>query len=257
MELEMKLKELFEKNLPDIPLFYYPLTDSTNTRAIEYARSGKAASAFFIAREQTAGRGRRGRSFSSDPGGLYLTFLTKPDMPPKEAIMLTVFASVALLDTVFEFTGKMPAVKWVNDLIMNGKKLAGILTEGAFDSSGGFEYALVGIGVNLYSVGFPDEIRDIAISLEEAAGARVDYADFALSLAKRLSEFSPERIPEYMKRYKESSLAVGRRATVLSAEGSYECDVIAVNDDGSLKVRPLGEAECRDLISGEISIRLK
>ena len=125
MELEMKLKELFEKNLPDIPLFYYPLTDSTNTRAIEYARSGKAASAFFIAREQTAGRGRRGRSFSSDPGGLYLTFLTKPDMPPKEAIMLTVFASVALLDTVFEFTGKMPAVKWVNDLIMNGKKLAG------------------------------------------------------------------------------------------------------------------------------------
>ena len=258
MELDVRLSELFENELRDTRLFYYPVTDSTNTRAIEYAKSGEPFSnAFFIAKAQTRGRGRRGRSFSSEEGGLYMTYLTKPDMPAERAIMLTVFAAVAASDTVFEFTGQRPLVKWVNDLVMRGRKLSGILTEGAFDSAGRFEYALVGIGVNLYDVGFADEIKDIAISLEEASGVKVDFAAFAASLAKRLSGFDPSLIPEYMEKYREYSLAVGRRVTVITSTESYSATAISIGDDGSLRVLPEGSSEPVDLISGEISVRLQ
>jgi len=115
---------------------------------------------------------------------------------------------------------------------------------------------LVGIGVNLYAVGFPEDIRDIAVSLEEATGTTVDFASFAVSLAEKISKFDPGMIPEYIEKYRELSLAIGRTVTVVTASEKYSAQVLDVNGDGTLRVLPEGADEPKNLISGEISIRM-
>ncbi|MBQ8381055.1 MAG: biotin--[Clostridia bacterium] len=251
------LSSAFKESLPCAELFYYESTDSTNTRAKELARSGREKrDAFFIAKTQSAGRGRLGRSFSSAEGGLYLSYLTYPDMPAKDVLLLTVFAAVCVCDTVFETAGIRPGIKWVNDVLISGKKLSGILTEGAFDEIGRLKYAVVGIGVNLYDIGFPPEISDIAVSLEGAVGKRVGYSDFALRLCKRLSSFDPSENDIYIEKYREYSAVLGKEVRVLDPGGEYLAAVVAINQDGSLTVIPKGSGEERRVFSGEISIKL-
>lgn len=251
------MKEAFLSELPESEIFVFDNIDSTNTRAKEYALENGKKSAFFIAKSQSGGRGRRGRSFLSNEGGLYLSYLCYPELLAKDAIKLTVFAAVALAETVLEFSGKEVGIKWVNDLILGEKKLAGILTEGEFcDSGKTFRYAVVGIGVNLYRQSFGEELSGIATDLESESGERVDIYAFAVSLAKRLASFETSRSQEYMEKYRKLSVALGRRVSVTDADGAYPATALEIKDSGALLVR-LDSGEERELNSGEISIRLE
>ena len=250
------IKAVFAKKLPELKLFAYEAVESTNTEAKLYASSAENKMALFIAERQSGGRGRKGRSFSSEKGGLYLSYSFAPSLKCSEAVKLTLFAAVALCETVFEFTGVMPGIKWVNDVLLGGKKLAGILAEGEFSADGtGFEYAVVGIGINLESRQFPAELENIATDLEKETGIRVDIPAFAVRLAERLMSF--ERVPceEYTAKYRELFLARGKTVTVRSADGVYKAGAIDVLDDGSLLVE-LPSGERRALFSAEISIEI-
>ena len=252
----LEMERAFSRELPGVELFAFDKVGSTSDKAREYALLGKKENAFFVAREQTAGRGRRGRSFISREGGLYISYLLHPRLTSREAIMLTVFSATALAQTVEELTGAKPGIKWVNDLFLGGKKLAGILAEGGFSPDGeGFEYAVVGIGVNLHGKTLDREIENIATTLESETGIRVNIAEFAARLSKKLSAFEESLADSYMQSYRARSAVLGKRVKITSAGEEFFCEALSIEDDGALRVK-LDTGEEKRLYSAEVSCKL-
>ena len=236
-------------------IFVYDSVGSTNDEARKYAAQGSGKNAFFIAKEQTSGRGRRGRSFISREGGLYISYLLHPRLSAREAIMLTVFSAVALAETVRELSGAEAKIKWVNDLFLGGKKLAGILAEGEFTKDGGgFEYAVVGVGINLHG-SIAEELADIATTLEEQTSLRVDIPEFAKAFAKKLASFEESLSASYMDKYRTLSLVIGKRVGLVSSGESFSARVLGIEDDGALRVL-LDSGEEKIFYSAEIGIVL-
>lgn len=230
----------------------YDLTDSTNERAREYARRGGEMPALFIARGQTGGRGRRGRSFDSESGaGLYMTLLFLPC--EADVTLITVRAAVALSRAVEKMTGLSPKIKWVNDLTVRGKKLSGILAEGDFASDGSLKYCALGIGVNLLKRKFPEELSDIVTTLESETGEVIAPEALAEAI---VGEFYNTGTPsEIIGEYRLRSSVIGERVEVRRISGEVLfADVLDVTDTGALLVRR-EDGITEELISAEVSIR--
>lgn len=237
-------------------LFRYEITDSTNTRAREYAKSENPIfPAVFIADGQTEGRGRRGRSFDSEKGaGLYISFLFKPHGMARDAVKITLRAAVALCRVLEKVCGIEPKIKWVNDILVGGKKLSGILTEGEIDSNGELEYAVCGIGVNLNSRKFPPEISDIVTTVEDITGKKPDREALIESL---ISEFFMEvRDSEIIKEYRRRSAVIGKPVKVHKLTGEiFSARALDITDNGELLVEDENGSR-ETLISAEVSLRL-
>lgn len=235
---------------PEIIL--YDITDSTNTRAREYARKrsdSERKTVVFISNGQTAGRGRRGRSFVSERGaGIYISILTYPDESGADSTATTAWAAVSLSRAIESVCSCKIKIKWVNDLYLGGKKLAGILTEGETTVEGKIACQVVGMGINVYKNAISDEISDIATSLE---GETNDAPDRSILAARIIAEFLSER-KDYYAEYKARSIVIGRDVTVVKLNESYKSRVIDINPDFSLTVERDGATE--RLFTGEISL---
>ena len=256
-----KIEALLSKKGIEVPkITYYPLTDSTNERAKVYAleHPSDTATHVFIADEQTAGRGRRGRSFVSNRGaGIFLTVLMHPGESGFDATRITAKAAVALARATESLTGAKTYIKWVNDIYLGGKKLAGILVEGAMQNDGNLPYVIVGMGINVYKNAISDEISDIATSIESETGLRVDRDELAariisefLKVAKEMSE------EEAFFEYRSRSFILGREVTVMKLTESYKARVLDLNPDYSLLIKK-ENGETESLFTGEVSLRLK
>ncbi|MEF9875355.1 MAG: biotin--[acetyl-CoA-carboxylase] ligase [Gordonibacter sp.] len=142
---------------------------STNTEAQQLALLGAPEGTVVVAEEQTAGKGRRGKSFFSPAStGIYLSIVLRPLLQANASACLTAAAAVACAQAIEAVTGRKTAIKWINDIFCDGRKVVGILTEGALSvESGRFEYAVLGIGINVKppSAGFPSEMADVAGAL--------------------------------------------------------------------------------------------
>ncbi len=235
-------------------IFVYESIGSTCDAAKEYAAAGGGCAVFF-AEEQTAGRGRRGRSFSSPKGsGIYMSLLFYPSHTARDGVGFTTGAAVAMCRAVRDVTGLCPEIKWVNDLRLGGKKLCGILTEGSIDSeSGAFSYAVIGIGINVFSAPMPPEVEAIATSLDRHADGPIDREALAARMIFRLIESLSEDRKEQMKAYRALCPVIGKEVTVLRGDERFLARVLAIEDSGELRV--LREGEQMLLSSGEISIR--
>ena len=252
--IKKSLLELFSEEC----IFLYELTDSTNTRALEYGRAGGKLPAVFIAEEQTGGRGRRGRSFVSNPNaGIYITFLLSPeDVLGAEGA--TAFAAVSATDALSECCGVSTGIKWVNDLYAKtptgeDKKLAGILAESVIENSSVSKIA-IGMGINVYKKAISEEISDIATSLEEISGKCFSRKYIIHSLAKNM--LKKKSHAEVLSSYKQHSLTLGKKVEV-RPHGSDPYLAVAkdIADDYSLLV----ETEDGKLIrvfSGEVSTKI-
>lgn len=250
-------EEKIEKALADIgekpfKIVFYDTTDSTNTRAKEYAKKcNSRENVIFVANHQTAGRGRLGRSFVSNEGaGIYLSILTYPYESGADATAVTARAAVALARAIDSLCGTESQIKWVNDIFLGGKKLAGILTEAEMLENGKIGYLVVGMGINVYKNAISDEISDIATSIESEIGSAPDRNNL---VAKIISEFFHES-NDYLDEYRARSLVIGKAVTVIKATESYEATVLGINDDFSLQIQRDGKEE--RLFTGEISIRI-
>lgn len=251
-----EMRNAFSRELPGIDAFVYDTVGSTSDEARNFAREHKGRDAFFIAREQTAGRGRRGRSFVSNDGGLYISYLLHPTLKTRDAVMLTVFSAVALSEVIEEMTEAVPKIKWVNDIFLGGKKLAGILAEGEFSEDGeGFEYAVIGIGVNLHGTALAPEIEGIATTIEAELGIKADISDFAVRLAKKLKDFEASEISSYIGKYRERSAVIGKRVRMTSAGEDFFCEVLRIENDGAISVS-LDSGEEKSFYSAEVSVIL-
>ena len=233
-------------------ILFYESTDSTNTRAKEYAReNADKKTVIFIANGQSAGRGRRGRSFVSESGaGIYISILTYPDESGADATAATARAAVRLSRAIESVCDAEIKIKWVNDLYLGGKKLAGILTEGEMGEGGKIAYQVVGMGINVYKNAISDEISTIATSLEAELN---DAPDRSVLAARIIYEFLRDDADCYAE-YKARSIVIGKSVTVLKPSESYEAKVVDIDSDFSLIIERDGKQE--RLFTGEISLKI-
>ena len=235
--------------------------DSTNNEIKRRAVGEVPDGLTVVAGEQTGGRGRRGRSFVSPPGkGLYLSALLKPDCPLGEVPALTAWSAVAVCDAIEELCGVRPGIKWPNDVILEGRKLCGILTELELEAeTAALRYVVVGIGVNISQTeaDFGPEVAPVAISLAQALGRaprRAEVARALLDSLDRLYAGFPQEREGWLARYRADCLTVGKPVRVLSGAGEREGAALGVEEDFSLRVAWKDGGE-EVLSSGEVSVR--
>ena len=233
-------------------ILYYPEVDSTNKALREYlhvAREGFT----IVAGRQTAGRGRMGRSFISPAGGLYMSLVLKPE---KESFsLITSAAAVAVTQVIEEKYGAKCGIKWVNDIIKDGKKVCGILAEAVFDGSEKPAAVILGIGINLTSPegGFPEEIKDIATHLGVCLTAD-EKIDLAAEIANRILSLYP-RPESFVNEYREKSVVIGKEIFVIRGSEKTYGFAKDIDDECGLIVDCGSKTEV--LRTGEISVRLK
>jgi BirA family biotin operon repressor/biotin-[acetyl-CoA-carboxylase] ligase len=232
--------------------------DSTNTLAKSHAADGDAP-ALYVARTQTGGRGRLGRSFHSPAEtGLYMTVAYTTDRPLTEAVRVTAGAAVAAVSAIEALTGREVAIKWVNDLYRDGCKMGGILTE-AVTLPGGRTRMVVGWGINLTTTEFPDGLRAPATSLfaphEAQAVTPVLMGRLAGEITRRLLELTEGGLWEAdcLEFYRSRLLYVDTPVLCTRGSESFEGILRGVDEDYSLLVEVGGIVT--PLSSGEISVR--
>ena len=251
-------RELSKKGIkiPKINLVWE--SESTNKDAREYCEK-QGDTAVFIANGQTSGRGRRGRSFASPHGaGIYMSIALCPKGSLADLTAVTTFTAVAVCRAIERVAGLSADIKWVNDIYYKGKKLGGILTEGALsEDMMTARYVVVGIGLNVLKAELPDELRDIALSIEEASGV---VCDRNILIAEIITEFiggiSALRSSEIRDEYKRRSFLIGREVTVHRLDRSYTALVTDIGEDMSLLIR-LPDGNTEKLNTGEVSVREK
>ena len=230
---------------------------STSDAAKALAEEGAAHGEVVIAERQTAGRGRRGRAWESPPGkNLYLSIVLRPELPPQRAAEITLVASVALCEVVRE-AGVEAGIKWPNDLVAGGRKLAGILTEMAAEPDR-VQWVVLGVGVNLNTVpeDVPDDLREIATSVAIARGGPVPRALFTAALLARLElwldRHAAEGFEPVRERWRALSATLGRQVRVVTGEG----DVVGTAEDldagGALLVR--GPQGLTRILAGDVHL---
>lgn len=209
-----------------------------------------------IAKNQTAGKGRHGKSFYSDGNGIYMSFLLNKSVPVSKVYLLTTTAAVAVAETLNALYGIDAKIKWVNDIYSNGKKLCGILCEGVFNNEGCYEKSIIGIGINVLKSLFPADISDIAISLEDVVpDAKIDRNLIITSIVNRFYQLINYNEKKLVERYKALSLMLDKTITVISVDGNYVAKVIDIDSTAQLIIqKPNGEIIA--LNSGEISIKI-
>ena len=216
--------------------------DSTNEYIKKYLK--KRQDALVRADFQTAGKGTKGRSFISEKGGLYVSKLTfYNNLMVKDAWSIMVDNAMAVVKTLIAF-GVQPKIKWPNDIIVNDKKICGILTQNAFCQEF-VDYSIVGIGININNP-IASEIKEIAISLKDAVGREVNLESFFLSLVVNLS--SGSNIQEY----KSYSAVIDKKITVVRGEDSFEALCDDILDDGALLL-----SNGEKLYAGEVGLKIK
>ena len=257
---ERRIKRKIGALSKDLPIIVYKTIDSTNTQAKLSAENGQYKDAVFVASEQTAGRGRLGRSFISEGGkGLYLSILLSGPFAPDFAISLTTYMAVIAARCIERLTDTNPKIKWVNDVYLGGKKVAGILTEGKADESAeALDFAVVGIGINLLKQEFDPEVKRIATTVEDECGKKVDVNVLAAMIVKEFFENLPLLLAgskEIAAEYKFRSFLIGERVTVIKPTESYNATVTDITDKCELALT-LDSGDKEILSTGEVSVRM-
>ena len=244
-----ELKSIWKPKWVGCEILYFDSIDSTNTKAQELAEKGYPSGTLVVADKQVAGKGRRGRNWESPSGcGIFMTLMLKPDINPNNASMLTLVSALAVAKALADITGKDAKIKWPNDIVIDGRKVCGILTE----MSAQFDYInniVIGIGINVNNSSFPEEISATASSLRLLSGGK----------KYRRAEII-EKIMEYFEKYYSIFLETEDLSALVN-----EYDAMLVNMKKQVKVldpkepfegKAIDTWESRKLVSsGEVSVR--
>lgn len=244
-------------------LYVYDSVGSTNTVLKDLAANGSKSGTVVIADHQASGKGRRGRSFESPSGvGIYLSYLLKPQSGLNRISDLTSWTAVAVSDAIRNAYGLETSIKWVNDLLMNKKKICGILTEVTVEGESGFiDTCIIGIGINVNESSFPDELKDIATSISIENGGKIfERAKLAAEIIKSMDRLK-DNWPDdsyYLEKYRELNITTGSKITAFpitkdNSQGKSGT-ALEINEDFSLKVQ-FDDGSIEDLKSGEVSVR--
>ncbi len=232
--------------------------DSTNNYLKKIGSNGEKENQLVIALSQTGGRGRMGRSFYSPNGtGIYFSLLLYPEFSAEKSLFLTVMSAVSVAEAVMKYNKNDVKIKWVNDIYIDGKKVCGILTEGAINSNKMLDYAVVGIGINVIAPenGFPDDIKDIATAIFPGKTEDNLKEKIIADIVNRFFKMYYGHDNDYVKRYKKYSYLTGKEINIISGETVRPATVIDITDDCHLLVKNEND-EIEDISSGDVSVRL-
>lgn len=256
---EAEIKSLLHTDWVAKEVLYFDTIDSTNTKAQELAEKGYPSGTLVVADKQESGKGRRGRSWVSPSGtGIFMTLMIKPDINPNNASMLTLVAALAVTKAITSVTGEEAMIKWPNDIVVNGKKVCGILTEmnAQFDY---INHIVVGIGINVHNESFPEEISQMASSLMiEAGGKRFHRAQI---IAETMSYFEQyydtflktQDLSALVREYDKLLVNRNKSVRVLDPKEPFDGKAMGITPKGELIVDTW---ESRKLVSsGEVSVR--
>lgn len=256
---EAEIKSLMHTEWVVKEVLYFDTIDSTNTKAQELAEKGYPSGTLVVADKQESGKGRRGRSWVSPSGtGIFMTLMIKPDINPNNASMLTLVAALAVAKAITSVTGEEALIKWPNDIVVNSKKVCGILTEmnAQFDY---INHIVVGIGINVHNESFPEEISQMASSLMiEAGGKRFHRAQI---IAETMSYFEQyydtflktQDLSALVREYDELLVNRNKSVRVLDPKEPFDGKAMGITPKGELIVDTW---ESRKLVSsGEVSVR--
>ena len=256
---EAEIKSLMHTDWVAKEVLYFDTIDSTNIKAQELAEKGYPSGTLVVADKQETGKGRRGRSWVSPSGtGIFMTPMIKPDINPNNASMLTLVAALAVAKAITSVTGEEALIKWPNDIVVNGKKVCGILTEmnAQFDY---INHIVVGIGINVHNESFPEEISQMASSLMiEAGGKRFHRAQI---IAETMSYFEQyydtfletQDLSALVREYDELLVNRNKSVRVLDPKEPFDGKAMGITPKGELIVDTW---ESRKLVSsGEVSVR--
>lgn len=231
---------------------------STNDAARLKAQEGCSEGLAVIAEEQLSGKGRLGRKWVTPKyTSIAFSLVVKPDIKPEYAPGITLVMGLAVCRAIKNYTGLKARIKWPNDVIVNGKKVCGILTEMS-SKIDAVNYIIIGTGINVNVQQFPDELKDMATSLSIETGKDISrkelLADILFEFEKLYNEFKENRLKNIINEFKSFSATLGQSVRVISVNDSFEGIAEDITDDGTLVVRQ-GDGTTRRVISGDVSVR--
>ncbi len=252
-------KATLESLLPEREIVYFESVDSTNVQAKILAEQGGRHGSLVVGNQQLGGKGRRGRVWESPKDvGIFMSILLRPNFEPKVAPMLTLVMAYAIGKVLKEKQGFDVEIKWPNDIIVNKKKVCGILTEMSAEIDF-INYVVIGTGINCNNDSFIDEIAKIATSLKIEKGQVTNRASLIAGIIEEFEvqyeEFCKTNSLEHLKNaYNELLVNRGKVVKVMEHNNPYEGEAIGINDEGELLVK-VESGEVKNIYAGEVSIR--
>lgn len=239
----------------EVEVRVYDEIDSTNNEAKRLIAEKNCDLTLLVAGRQTSGRGRMGRAFYSPANtGVYMTLVLEPKTSMGEAVLLTSAAAVAVVDAIESLCKIKPEIKWVNDIYVDGKKICGILTEAVSSvESGAVQNVLIGIGMNMKTETFPEELRQRAASLNAEGISRNRMIAAITDAFLAIYALMPDKA--YLSRYRSHSMVLGKQIIYYENGKSFSALAVNIDDTGALLVRHEDGSE-KTLCSGEITLRI-
>lgn len=238
---------------------YFTQTDSTNVRARVIAADGAPEGSVVVAEEQLQGKGRRGRAWYSPAGeGIYVSVILRPRVQPYEAPQLVLMTAVAAAETLLAHAAVPVAIKWPNDILVGGKKIAGILTEMSVDMDR-IDYVIIGLGLNVNTpaAGLPPEIAGIATSLRAETGRAFSRAELLRTYLEKLEGyytlFRERNFEPIRQRWLELAKIIGRQVRIAGVERTYEGEVADIDPNGFLILKS-PDGTTQRILAGDVSL---
>lgn len=241
------------------PVSFYETINSTNLRAKLDADNGAPEGALVVADMQTAGRGRRGRTWSSPAGlNVYFTLILKPRYVPDKASMVTLVMALAVAEGIRETCGVEAGIKWPNDIVVNGKKVCGILTEMSVEKDF-IHHVVIGVGINVGLQEFAPELADTATSLQAECSRKVPKAALVANIMKAFEKYyesfrEKTDLSDLVDSYNKMLVNRGKTVRVLDPKGEYSGVAEGINELGELLVE-LPDGHVENVYAGEVSVR--
>lgn len=251
---------------------YYHCTDSTNVRAKAAAEGGALEGTLIVADQQTAGRGRRGREWDSPMGkNIYFSLLLRPECSPEKASMLTLVMALAVARGIEHCVkgigeqsceenaeGYSVGIKWPNDIVLNGKKVCGILTEMSLRQNAPY-YVVIGVGINVYEQRFADSLADKATALETELGKKLSRSELIANIMEAFEEYyavftETQSLSRLREMYNALLVNRNRSVCVLDPGGEWRGTATGITDTGELCV-VLADGSVTTVYAGEVSVR--
>ena len=254
-----EIESLMETKWAGSNVVYYDEIDSTNNRAKEAGDNKAPHGTLFVADMQVAGKGRRGRVWQSPAGSsIYMTILLYPEISPLKAPQLTLVMAIAVAEGIKAVTGLDTKIKWPNDIVVNGRKICGILTEMSTEIDY-INHVVIGAGINVNQDEFPEDIRKTASSLKMELGQQVKRSELIAAIMKSFEKdyeifIQTEDLSGLQELYNSMLVNLDRDVKVLEPGNEYEAHALGINKTGELIVRT-PEGEEKDIYAGEVSVR--
>lgn len=255
-----EIKEGLDTGMVGSTVLFYEGVISTNREARSLALKGASEGTVVVAEEQTGGKGRMGRGWYSPRGtGVMCSLILRPDIEPGQAPPVTMLTAVAVASAVEKVTGLAPGIKWPNDLLLDGKKICGILTEMNAEMER-INFLVVGTGINVNNDYFPEEIGDIATSLFLAGGKRVSRLDLLRQYLRDFEHYytlwMASGFEPVLKEWKKRCVTLDRPVRISTPKESWEGWAVDVDSTGALVLRT-DNGELKSFVAGEVSLRAR